>query len=77
MASSWVSGPLGHVGDGVRHRRFPFLSVEEMRGGLVQEHVDRTVDEAVPAVAAGVVGDLLVGEAGEHRGPQVDGLAGR
>ena len=34
--------------------------------GVVAEQVDGLVEQACPAVAAGVVGDLLVGEAGER-----------
>ncbi len=32
---------------------------------MVEEHVDAVVEQAGPAIAAGVVGDLLTGPAGE------------
>ena len=39
-----------------------------------QEHVDGAVDETGPPRAAGVVGDLLVGEAADERGPEIHGV---
>jgi hypothetical protein len=42
-------------------------------GDVLQEHLDGVVGEADPAVAAGVVGDLLAGQAGAEGGEQVDG----
>ena len=36
------------------------------------EHLDRAVDEADPAIATGVVRDLLIGEPGAERGEQVE-----
>ena len=39
---------------------------------MVEEHVDGVVDEPDPSVAAGIVGDLLVGQARAERREQVD-----
>jgi hypothetical protein len=39
--------------------------------GVVAEQVHGLVEQAFPAVAAGVVGDLLVGEPGQQRRPEV------
>ena len=36
------------------------------------DKVDRIVDQPFPAMAAGVVGDLLVDEAAQERGPHVE-----
>jgi hypothetical protein len=37
-----------------------------------EEHVHGLVDEASPPLPAGIVGHLLVGEAGRQRRPQVE-----
>ncbi len=39
---------------------------------VVGEHGDGGVDEAEVAVAAGVVGELLAGKAGDYRSPEVE-----
>jgi hypothetical protein len=39
---------------------------------VVGEHGDGAVDEADVPVAAGVVGELLAGQAGDERGPEVE-----
>ena len=37
-----------------------------------EEHVKSIVDEAIPPIAAGIVRDLLVDEAGHDRGVEVE-----
>lgn len=39
---------------------------------MLDEHVDRIVQQPDPPVAAGIVGDLLVHQAGADRREQVD-----
>ena len=53
---------------------FPSSGLLALLGHVLVEHLDGVVDQPDPAVAAGVVGQLLVGEAGAEGGEQVERL---